>query len=166
MGVLRGSNSNVDQADISDAVIDAIMTVASKGVQEDATKGKLFSLLKRVSERRIIDRIRKHSRRQRRELEKDGFPVTNQQTASNVASQPVINRELVARYAPELATDEDERNYLQFWAEGFSDEEITDKLCTSNDNREQIATLVFQISQRLRQRLSRLRKRVAEEDKP
>lgn len=166
MGVLRKENSNVDQADISAAIVNAIMSAAAKGMQEDATKGKLFTLLKKIAQRRIIDQFRKEQRRQRRELEKSDCVVTNQQCVTNEPSQQVINRELFAQYAPELATDNDEQKYLQFWLEGYSDDEITDKFCSANENSKQVTTLVNQISQRMRQRLSRLRKRLAEEEKP
>lgn len=166
MGVLRKENSNVDQADISAAIVNAIMSVASKGVQEDATKGKLLTLLKKIAQRCIIDQIRKEQRRRQREQKKSDCDVTNQHCVTNDPSQHVINRELFAQYAPELATDYDEQKYLQFWLEGYSDEEIADKFCSLNENPAQVTTLVNQISQRMRQRLSRLRKRLAEEDKP
>ncbi|HQR09070.1 MAG TPA: ECF-type sigma factor [Gemmatales bacterium] len=166
LGILRSNNPKVDPAYLSDAVIDAIMSLASNGVQEDVTKGKLLTLLKKIAQRRVIDRLRKQQRRRQRELDETACSVTNLESVSKVSGQQMIDRELAVRYVPQLVKDEDERKYLQFWMEGYSDEEITDKFGVSSENREQVAKLVIQISQRLRQRLSRLRKQLAREDQP
>jgi hypothetical protein len=76
------------------------------------------------------------------------------------------DRELASQYFNELAHDADEAQYLRLWMGGRTDAEIGDLLQTSQANREELATLVKQLSQRMRQRISRLRQRVAEEDQP
>jgi DNA-directed RNA polymerase specialized sigma24 family protein len=166
MGILRNTNPTVDQDDISDAIIDAIMSTTSKGTQEDMRKGKFISLLKRMAQNRIIDRIRKRQRRQQRELKKVTDSVTNQPSASNEVDDAATTQKLVERYSAELATTDDERKYLLLWMENHSHESIIDQFCSAPRTREEAAALVRQLSDRLRQRVSRLRKQVAKEDQP
>ena len=166
MRILRSANPKVDQADISDAIIDAIMSATSKGTQEEAKKGKFISLLKRMAQNRIIDRIRKRQRRQQRELKKVSDSVTNQSSASNEVDAEATTQKLVARYIAELARDDDERQYLQLWMERQSHESIIDQFCSAQKTRDEAAALVKQLSDRMRQRMNRLRKQLAREDQP
>lgn len=166
MGILKKTNPAVNRDDISDAIIDAIMSAASKGTEEDGKKGKFISLLRRMAQNRLIDRIRNQQARRQRELRKSVDSVTNQSSASIEDDDPVITQKLVARYTPELAKDDDERQYLQLWLENNSHDSIIEKFCTAQKTREQAALLVRQLSDRLRQRIRRLRKQLAREDQP
>ncbi|MFT3883295.1 MAG: sigma factor [Gemmatales bacterium] len=166
MAILKKTNPTVDQDEISDAVIDAIWSAASQGIQEDATKGKFISLLRKIAQRRLIDRIRKRQRRQLRELKKVKEPVTNESPTSNEIDDWVTTQKMGARYAVELAKDDDERKYLELWMENRSHESIIDTFCTPQKTRAEATSLVKQLSDRLRQRVSRLRKQLAREDQP
>lgn len=163
---LRGQFQKADIADLSDAVTSAIMQITAKGIKEDNTKGTMLSLISRVAKRRYVDRIRSHARRKARERTKSESDVTKQQTASNDPEKLMEDRELASLFFSELAHDADEAQYLRLWMGGRTDAEIGDLFHTSQDNREELATLVKQLSQRMRQRISRLRQRVAEEDQP
>lgn len=166
MRILRSANPTVNQDDISDAIIDAIMSAASQGTHEDLKKGKFISLLRRMAQNRIIDRIRKRQRRQQREFKNVAESVTIQLSESNEMDDWVNTQKLVAQYSAELATDDDERKYLQLWMENHSRESIIEMFCTTQKSCEQTTSLVKQLSDRLRQRISRLRKRLAREDQP
>lgn len=157
---------NADSDDLRDAVTTAIMQVTSQGIKADTTKGSMFSLLSRVAKRRYVDRIRSHARRIARERKKTASDVTKREVVSNDPEKLMENREMASHYFNELAHDADEAEYLRLWMEGRTDAEIGDLFQTSNTNREKVEALVKQLSQRMRQRISRLRQRVAEEDQP
>lgn len=148
---LARQNPSVDQEDLHDAFVKAILEVAANPEKFDTSREtRVEDFLAGAAQRTLLQTLRTHRRRKKRE-EKKAEAVANDPPAARPVVDTVADCEL-AEQARTVAQTDEERNVLRLWELGHSDSEIAQQLALSEED-------ATRIRDRLTQRLRRLGKR-------
>jgi RNA polymerase sigma factor (sigma-70 family) len=152
---LARQNPSVDQEDLHDGFVKAILEIAANpGKFDTSRETSIEDFLAGAAQRALLQTLRTHRRRKKRE-EKKAEAVANDPPAARPVVETVADCEL-AEQARAVAQTDEERNVLRFWELGHTDAEIAEQLGLPEDDAKRIRD-------RLTQRLRRLGKRFNDE---
>jgi DNA-directed RNA polymerase specialized sigma24 family protein len=135
---------------LHDAFVKAILEIAGKPEKFDSSRETTIEdFLAGASQRALLQILRAHRRRKKRE-EKKARTVADEASPGRPVADTVADSELVDQ-ARAIAKTDDERNVLRLWELGHADAEIAEQSGLP-------AAEVKRLRDRLTQRLRRLRK--------
>jgi DNA-binding NarL/FixJ family response regulator len=152
---LARQNPSVDQEDLHDAFVKAILEIAANPAKFDTSRETAIEdFLSGAAQRTLLQTLRTHRRRKTRE-EKKAEAVARDVPAARLLVDTVADCEL-AQQARAVAQTDEERNVLRLWELGHPDAEIAEQLGLAAED-------ATRIRDRLTQRLRRLGKRFDDE---
>jgi hypothetical protein len=153
--LLAQRNRGIDEADLHDAFVMALLQIAAKPEKFDASMDtQMVDFLAGAAQRSLLPILRSRKRRKNRE-EKKAVLVAAEGSAARSQLEVIADAEL-AENARKVAETDEERNVLRLWELCKSDEEIATELGMGR-------TDVKLVRDRLTQRLRRLGHEIRDE---
>jgi len=150
---LARRNPSVDDADLHDAFVKAVLEIAAKpGTFDTSRETDVEDFLVGASQRALLPILRTNRRRAKRE-EKKAEAVAKEHSAARPVVETLADCEL-AEMSREVAKTDEERSVLRLWESGHTDVEIGKELGMTAEAAGRIRDRVTKRLRRFGQHLS------------